>query len=263
MIRLEQIKPYFPEFIRNNPARQKYMLKEYIQLMILDFLSATPFVKKLIFIGGTNLRLVKGIDRFSEDLDFDCKNLSEQDFTEMAASVLAFLQRSGLKTEARDKPNDKLKAYRSGIYFPKLLFELGLSGYREERFLIKLESQNQGFDYHPQMANINGCGFFFPFPVPPDDVLCAMKISALLSRQKGRDFYDAMFLLAQTQPNYDYLAKKQNIHNFQELKIALETTVQNTDLTYKSKDFEHLLFSNNSNKILLFNDFLGMMQTPL
>ena len=29
---------------------------------------------KIFFIGGTNLRLVKGIDRFSEDLDFDCKN---------------------------------------------------------------------------------------------------------------------------------------------------------------------------------------------
>ncbi len=27
----------------------------------------------MTFIGGTNLRLAKGIDRFSEDLGFDCK----------------------------------------------------------------------------------------------------------------------------------------------------------------------------------------------
>ncbi|MCK9626641.1 MAG: nucleotidyl transferase AbiEii/AbiGii toxin family protein [Bacteroidales bacterium] len=31
----------------------------------------------MTFIGGTNLRFVKGIDRFSEDLDFDCKDLSK------------------------------------------------------------------------------------------------------------------------------------------------------------------------------------------
>jgi len=61
--------------------------------------------------------------------------------------------------------------------------------------------------------------FFFLFPVPPDDVLCAMKLSALLSRAKGRDFYDALFLLSLTKPNYDYLSKKQDIHNLTELKV--------------------------------------------
>jgi len=58
------------------------------------------------------------------------------------------------------------------------------------------------------MTNIKGCGFFFSFPVPTDEVLCAMKLSAMLSRQKGRDFYDAMFLLAQAKPDYHfYLCK--------------------------------------------------------
>jgi hypothetical protein len=40
----------------------------------------------------------------------------------------------------------------------------------------------------------------------PDGVLCSMKIAAMLSRAKGRDFYDAMILLAQTQPDYDFLS---------------------------------------------------------
>jgi predicted nucleotidyltransferase component of viral defense system len=81
------------------------------------------------------------------------------------------------------------------------LFDLGLSAYKEERFLIKIESQNQEFEYMTQMATISSCVFFFSFPVPPDDMLCAMKLSALLSRAKGRDFYDALFLLSQTNPN--------------------------------------------------------------
>jgi predicted nucleotidyltransferase component of viral defense system len=110
------------------------------------------------------------------------------------------------------------------------------------------------------MANVGGCGFFFSFPVPPDDVLCAMKLSALLSRAKGRDFYDSLFLLSQTQPNYDYLAQKQNIRNPAELKIKLIETTEKVDLLHKSKDFEHLLFNKaNKDKILNFNEFIRML----
>ncbi|MCK9271123.1 MAG: nucleotidyl transferase AbiEii/AbiGii toxin family protein [Bacteroidales bacterium] len=63
--------------------------------------------------------------------------------------------------------------------------------------MIKIESEDQKIEYQQKMAIIKGCGFFFTFPVPSDQVLCAMKISALLSRQKGRDFYDTMFLMGQ------------------------------------------------------------------
>jgi predicted nucleotidyltransferase component of viral defense system len=257
MLNLEQIQNYFPQRIRENPAHKKYIIKEYIQLMILDFLATSKFVKKIILIGGTNLRLVKGIDRFSEDLDFDCKNFFAEDFTEMSQSVLTFLQRSGIRAETREKQGKKLTAFRSRIYFPELLFELGLSAYKEERFLIKLESQNQEFEYIPQMANISRCGFFISFPAPPDDVLCAMKLSALLSRAKGRDFYDALFLLSQTKPNYGFLTQKQNIHNLTELKTRLIETIENVDLLHKSKDFEHLLFNKeNKDKVLNFSEFV-------
>jgi len=261
MLNFEQIKNYFPPQIRENPAHNKYILKEYIQLMILNFLSSSKYVKKIAFIGDTNLRLLKGIDRFSEDLDFDCKDFSIEEFVEMSQSVLTFLKRSGIKAETREKQSDKLTAFRSRFYFPELLFELGLSAYKEERFLIKIESQNQKFEYTPQMATISGCGFFMSFPVPPDDILCAMKISALLSRAKGRDFYDVMFLLSQTNPNYDYLAQKQGIHNLMELKIKLEETINKVDLHNKSKDFEHLLFNKeNKNRILHFKEFVEKLK---
>ncbi len=257
MIDLEQIKEYFPTELNVNTTFQKYMVKEYIQLMILDFLSTSPYVQKITFIGGTNLRLIKGIDRFSEDLDFDCKNLSREDFTKMTDEILTFLRRSGLRAETRDKDSSKLTAFRRNFYFPELLFELGLSGYREERFLIKVESQDQAFAYQPKMVNIKRAGFFFPFPVPSDSVLCAMKLSALLTRQKGRDFYDAMFLLGQTEPDYHYLAVKKGIHNKSELKQALTEVVKKTDLQKKYRDFEHLLFNKlNAEKILRFGEFV-------
>ena len=257
---MEQIKGYFPTELRGNATYEKYMLKEYIQLMILDFLSTSPYVEKIVFIGGTSPRFVKGIDRFSEDLDFDCKDFSQGSFIQMTDDVLRFLQRSGFRVETRDKVNARLTAFRRNLYFPELLFELGLSGHKDERFLIKVESQDQEYGYTPVMVNIKRAGFFFPFPVPPDNVLCAMKLSALLNRQKGRDFYDAMFLLGQTEPDYGYLTAKWGIHNKEELKTALIETTDKTNLESKSKDFEHLLFSrNNKTRILQFREFVDSL----
>jgi len=260
MLNLEQILNYYPPQIKENPAHKKYIVKEYIQLMILDFLSTSKFVKKITFIGGTNLRLVKGIDRFSEDLDFDCKNFLVEDFIEMSQSVLTFLHRSGLQAETREKENEKIMAFRSRIYFPELLFDLMISAYKEECFLIKLETQNQEVNYNPKMTTINSCGFFFSFPVPPDDVLCSMKLSALLSRAKGRDFYDLLFLLSQTKPNYEYLIQKLNINNKTDLKEKINKLLEKVDLKHKSKDFEHLLFNKmNSEKIIHFGEFINQI----
>jgi len=257
MIQPAQLKIYFPPYLSENLTLQKYILKEYIQLLILDYLTTTPYIRKIVFIGGTNLRLTKGIDRFSEDLDFDCKDMSQDEFMVMTDGIINYLLRNGYHVEPRDKINTNLKAFRRNIYFPELLFNLGLSGYRNERFLIKIESQDQQIEYPRKMANIKGCGFFFSFPVPTDQVICAMKISALLSRQKGRDFYDTMFLLDQTKPDYIFLSTKCGISNLNELKRAFSDLLTKVDLNKKEKDFDHLVFQKrNSKRILLFGEFV-------
>lgn len=257
MIDLNYIRGFFPPHIAQNAAMQKHIVKEYLQLMILDYLSQTPYISKLSFIGGTNLRLIKGIDRFSEDLDFDCRNLSKDEFMKMTDDVLTFLMRQGLQAEIRDKDNPRLTAYRRNIYFPQLLFDLQLTGHREERFLIKIESQDQGIEYSPVIANVRGCNFFFPLPVPPDGILLSMKLSALISRGKGRDFYDTMFLLQQTSPNYDFLKERCGVGTPEELRQTIHKMLQTIDLNIKKRDFEHLLFNTNaSERILHFEEFL-------
>ena len=243
MISLEQIRQYYPAIISDNSLNQKYILKEYIQLMVLDFLSNTVYVKQIRFIGGTYLRLVHGIDRFSEDIDFDCKNMSETEFYKMTDEVILFLKRSGFNIEEREKTSKKLVAFRRNIYFPSLLFDLKLTGHREERFLLKIETQDQQIEYPVQFKNITGCGFFFAFPAPTDEVLCAMKISAMLSRQKGRDFYDVLFLLGFTQPDYTFLSAKCGIDTVISLKKAIDEMLDKTNIKNKARDFEHLLFN--------------------
>lgn len=257
MIQLEYIRNFFPAQIRNKPVFDRYMLKEYIQLMILEYLSGRKYLRQIAFIGGTNLRLIKGIDRFSEDLDFDCTGMAESAFYQMSKEVVQFLVRSGFRVEEKKPLHGKLNAFRISLFFPELLFELGLSGRREQRVLIKIEAEDQNYAYDSTIASVGGCGMFFPFPVPPDDLLCAMKTSALLNRSKGRDFYDLMFLLAQTKPDYAFLAEKENIHDSGELKKALIQLSKTVNIQQKQKDFEHLLFNpDNSKRILQFGAFV-------
>jgi len=251
MIHIETIKNYYPVFIRENPLLDKFIIKEYIQLMILDYLSATPYIRKMTFIGGTCLRLTKGIDRFSEDLDFDCKNLGEDEFMEMTDGVVRFLKHNGLNVIIKDRVNNKLTAYRRSFYFPGFLFDLGLTGHRDERFMLKIESEDQLVPYDPVLINIKGCGFFFPMSVPPDSILCSMKITAMLNRQNGRDFYDVMFMLGQTEPDYSFLSKRAGVADLIQLKAATEKVLKTVDLNKKTMDFEHLLFDKSRSRMIL------------
>jgi predicted nucleotidyltransferase component of viral defense system len=261
MISLQHIKQFYPEAIANDAQFQKHILKEYVQLLILDFLATTPAIRHLVFIGGTNLRLVKGIDRFSEDLDFDCKAFGADAFQDISNDVVTFLTRSGFKAVMREKESSKRTAFSRSIYFPEFLFELGLSGHKDERFMVKLEAQDQGIDYTKKMALIKGCGLVFQFPVPADSVLCSMKIAALLNRSKGRDFYDALFLLAQTKPDYEFLSLRCGVNNLKALKTAVDKILRSTDLTQKQRDFEHLLFNRvNSARILHFAAFIHALK---
>ena len=134
MIQLDTIKNFYPSPLRDNALLWTYMLKEYILLMILDYLSGTPYIRKLSFIGGTCLRLTKGIDRFSEDIDFDCKDLTKDAFYDMTEAVIRYLQNNDLNVEARERDQSQLKAFRRNLVFPGLLYDMGLSGHREERF---------------------------------------------------------------------------------------------------------------------------------
>ena len=258
MIDIEYIRGFFPPVIARGSRFNRYMLKEYLQLLILDHLATTSYINKVTFIGGTNLRLIQGIDRFSEDLDFDCKNLSEAEFMEMTNSVVQYLRQNNVEVETRDKPNPHLTAFRRNLFFPQMLFNLGLTGHCDERLLLKIEAQDQGVEYQPAVSYVNKMGFFFGVQIPPIDVLCAMKFSAILARQKGRDFYDAIFLLSKTKPNIDFLRARTGISSLDELKATIMERLREVDLVQKKRDFIHLLFNeSNADRILKFADIVA------
>lgn len=260
MISLESIKGFFPEALQTQQFT-RHLLKEYIECLSLEWISGSMWASKLSFIGGTNLRLVKDIDRFSEDLDFDCKGMSQEEFISFTDGLVAFLKNNGLPVATKEKESARLTAFRRSIAFPGLLHNLGLSAFKEERFMMKVEVQDQGIEYNRESALIKRCGFFFSVPVPPEGVLCAMKLSALLTRAKGRDFYDTIFLLQRTAPDYRFLsAKHPGIDNLEALKQALFAKLHSVNLESKRRDVEHLLFRHERADVILhFTDFISAL----
>jgi len=82
----------------------------------------------------------------------------------------------------------------------------------------------------------------------------------MISRQKGRDFYDVMYLLSQINPDYSFLSSKHSISGPDDLKNAVTGMLKNIDLKMKSRDFEHLLFNReNSVRILRITEFFNEM----
>lgn len=259
---LEYLKGFYPYQIVNDKSKIKHIVKEYIELLVLEHLTTLPYIKKLSFIGGTNLRLVKGIQRFSEDLDFDCKNFTKDEFNAMTNSIVKFLNLNGFNAKLKDNINEeKLIAYRGNIVFPELLYNLGLTGHKEEKFLLKIEAQDQGIGYNNIKQQINRNGYNIIVPSPPDDILCSMKLAALINRTKGRDFYDCMFLLQRTLPNLDFLEKRININSLDILSSTLDTIISKTNMNNKQNDFKHLLFNSGSEECI--NNFMEFFKKKI
>ena len=258
MISLEEIKSFFADSLRKNPSHFEYMLKEYFHYRMLDIIFSGEYASKMSFIGGTNLRILHHIQRFSEDIDFDCFNLSREEFMHLTDRVVDRLSREGIKVEAEDKEKDrKLAAFRRNIIFPGLMFELGLTGHREKKLLIKIECEPHNYAYEPTKPIIQKFNVFTQIFSPSPAILLSMKTGAVLERGKGRDYYDFIFLAGITEPDFGYLAEKFGITNHTQLYERILATSEKVDFGIKSRDFEKLVFDPaETKKVLLFSEYI-------
>ena len=194
MLDIKQIESFYPEYLR---SFKRNLLREYLQYKILEIVFDSKFGEKLSFMGGTATHIIHGNTRFSEDLDFDNLGLTEKEFEQLANSVQKRLQLEGFKAEIK---NVFKGAYRCYIRILDILFENGLSKHKDEKLLIEIDTEPQGYTYSPEKVIINKFDVFLRINVVPMDVLLAQKIYAIFKRKRamGRDFYDAIFLLGKT-----------------------------------------------------------------
>jgi len=252
------LKSSFPDVSRINPSIMNTCWKSYFQYKILDIIFSSKWAQKLSLIGGTNIRIILNIDRFSEDLDFDTFNLNREEFIDFTDEVIKRIQNEGIEVFADDKEKDtKLTAFRRNINFPQLLYNMGISGHKEKRFLIKIESEPHHFIYKPDTPVIQKFNIFTQINAAPGYLLLSMKIGAVLERQKGRDYYDCMYLMGKTEPNWEYLALKFNIRSAAELKNSLLESCDKVDLSLKAEEFGKLIFDQDElKKVRLFREYI-------
>ena len=257
MLRLSEIAHYYPE---NLLGFQRFIIREYLQYKILQIVfDNTNYADKLCFLGDTCLRLVHQNTRFSEDLDFDNFDLSEEDFENISSDIASSLSKEGYEVEIRNVLKGAFHCY---IRFPKLLYQEGLSGHREEKILITLDTEPQYFDFEPDRYILNKFDVFTEILTTPKDILLAQKFYAILnrSRPKGRDFFDVTFLLGQTKPNYDYLKLKLNITSSEALRSAILERCSKINMDEMARDVAPFLFeSKDEKRVKLFTNYLKQM----
>ncbi len=239
MISLQEIQSYYPNRLHPYGA---FLLREYLQYKILEILFTCTYAGQFSFLGGTCLRIVHDNQRFSEDLDFDNFNLTKEDFAEVSNIIKHGLEREGYYVEIRNVFSGAFHCY---IRFPGLLFQAGLTGHREAKILINLDTEPQGFNFKPEIRFLNKFDVFTSIFTTPIDILLSQKILALTNRRqpKGRDFFDTVFLMGKTKPNYDFLEKRMNISTSESLREHLISTCKVLDFAMLANDVQPFLFN--------------------
>ena len=254
MINLNQIFEQYPENLR---IHKESILKEYLQYKILYSIFESKYASKLSFLGGTALRILYGNSRFSEDLDFDNFNITEEEFIDLGKIVKKDLELEGLNIEIEAKTKN---AYRLNIRIPKLLFDLKLSPLRGQKILIQIDTVPQNFDYNPEKVFLNKFEIFTQINTTPKEILLSQKIYALFNRKRimGRDFFDIVFLYGiGAKPNFNYLNKNINIKNDLGLKQYFLKKIKGLNFNILAKDVEPFLFDpKDAKKVLFFKEFV-------
>jgi predicted nucleotidyltransferase component of viral defense system len=254
MLTLSEIETHYPENLR---GYKRFILREYLQHKLLQLLFDSEFAPELCFLGGTCLRIVHGNTRFSEDLDFDNFAIAEDTFEKISGSLQKELAAEGYEVEMKTVYKG---AYHCYIRFPEILFREGLSGHREEKILIQLDTEPQHYDFTPEKFILNRFDVFTQINITPLPLLLSQKFYAICNRErnKGRDFFDVAFLLSKiNKPDYGYLEVKLGINSAEGLKVKLLEKCAKISMEEMAMDVQPFLFDpKDVKKVLLFPELI-------
>jgi predicted nucleotidyltransferase component of viral defense system len=196
-------------------------LQEILQLITLLGLHRGRFFEKAAFYGGTALRILYSLERFSEDLDF-CLTSPNRSFTlkPYFPAIKDELARFGFSAKITEKKTGQNNAIESAFvkqstYHGLIAIGHETSGIHKDQLIkIRLEVDK---------SNPSGgieCKKLVSMPIPfmvktlTESSLFAGKLHAVIARSymnrvKGRDYYDLAFFTARKTPvNLRYLEAK-------------------------------------------------------
>lgn len=194
------------------------VLREYLQLALLNSLYLQKGAENILFKGGTAIRLLFGSPRFSEDLDFSTTHPPERIKTIVRAVS------DDLSRELPDMQIFLTYAGKSGLRF-RLRYSFANLPYP---LVVRLDFQ---FGTMPK-GEISSLTTVFPLVVFPlichysQKEILTEKYQALLERRKGRDLFDIWYLVKQgisIQPK-DKVAIRESILAFSQKKLEQDVS---------------------------------------
>lgn len=180
----------------STPAAARNGVREYLQALILSAMQKSHAMTALAFHGGTALRFLYGLPRFSEDLDFALERPEAPfNFPRLLQRVQGELVRNGFAVRIKAQMERTVK--NAFVHFPGLLYDLGLSANTGESLAVKLE-----IDSRPPAGAILATTLIrrhVTLHLQHHDPasLLAGKVNAIITRDytKGRDWFDLLWYL--------------------------------------------------------------------
>jgi hypothetical protein len=210
----------FRQLNAKTPEQEKHALREIIQEIALLGLWRAKFFEHAAFYGGTALRILYGLDRFSEDLDFTLLKTNPK-FTlkQYLGAVRDELVAFGFDVAVDAKEKSAVSVVESAFIKADTtvhLIKVGAKSRATRGELLKVKFE---VDIDPAPGFETEVKQFFwpqPFSVTTCDLpsLFAGKLHATFCRErvknvKGRDFYDFLWYVGRgVKPNYPYLEQK-------------------------------------------------------
>ncbi len=183
-----------------DPNEKLNFLREYLQAFCLRSLHESGAFSCLSFVGGTALRFLYELPRFSEDLDFSLETMvgySPESWLEKLKRDLVF---AGFEAELSWNAEKVVQA--AWVRVSGLMAEAGIAPRPAQKLAIKLEIDSLPSSGAKTEIRLLNRHFLFAVRHHALPCLMAGKIRALLTWPftKGRDWYDLVWYLSQVPP---------------------------------------------------------------
>ena len=180
-----------------DPLQGRNVAREYLQARILEAMQRAGAMTSLAFQGGTCLRFLFALPRYSEDLDFALEGeLSKYELRRYLKTIRGALSTESYRVDLRVR--DRHVVHSALVGFPGLLHELGLSPHASEALAIRIE-----VDTNPPAGAETAISLVRRHTTlrlrhHGRSSLLAGKLHAVLQRPytKGRDLYDLIWYLS-------------------------------------------------------------------
>ncbi|OHD64481.1 MAG: hypothetical protein A2176_05965 [Spirochaetes bacterium RBG_13_51_14] len=229
---------------RGLPAvKARGIVREYFHYLMLHGINT--HTDRLIFTGGTALRIVHNFGRLSFDLDFDASDLSKNEFKDIIERIQKDLVRLGAEVKSgRLKQRGNILTAEIKILNAFKLYDITTA---QEHLMVKVEALNvAGSRLRPEIKLVrNFDGQTILVNVLTLEYLAAEKTAAFFERARERDYYDVLFLVLNKAPiDLDLLSTilvKTKFTDIPHLLEKIKTKFEQADLAKIHKKLEPFL----------------------